>query len=85
MHDFFIEYPFEVIATWSCEKCSFTWEALLLGGNNRYIGQIWNSNTSKVIWSNHLPKEREKATIMLELELVKYSDRHKRLNHKKKN
>lgn len=83
MHEFFIEYPFEVIATWTCEKCIFTWEALLLGENKRYIGQIWDKDTTKVLWSNQLPKEREKAVIMLELELVKRSDRHKKMTHEK--
>ena len=84
MYDFFIEYPFEVVATWSCEHCIFTWQALLLGENNRFIGQIWDSDTSKVLWSNPLPREREKAIIMLELELVKYSDRHKKTTHEEK-
>lgn len=82
-HEFFIEYPFEIIATWACEQCIFTWEALLLGENKRYIGQIWDKDTAKVLWSNQLPKERDKAVIMLELELVKRSDRHKSLSHKK--
>jgi hypothetical protein len=84
MHDFFIEYPFEVVATWTCEQCIFTWEALLLGENTRFLGQIWNNNTSKVIWSNALPRERDKAIIMLELELVKRSDSHKKTAHEKK-
>jgi hypothetical protein len=84
MHEFFIEYPFEVIATWTCEECIFTWEALLLGENKRFIGQIWDSDSSKVIWNNVLPKERDKAVIMLELELVKRSDRHKKMTHKEK-
>ena len=85
MHEFFVEYPFEVIATWACEQCVFTWEALLLGENKRFIGQIWDKDTTKVLWSNQLPKERDKAVIMLELELVKRSDRHKKMTHKKKN
>jgi len=76
-----IEYPFEIVATWTCEECKFTWEALLLGENNRFIGQIWDSDTSKVLWSNNLPKERDKAIIMLELELVKRSDLHKNRTH----
>ncbi len=84
MHEFFIEYPFELIATWSCEECDFTWEGLLLGENKRYIGQIWLKDTAKVLWSNTLPKEREKAVIMLELELVKRSDLHKKRVHDKK-
>ncbi len=84
MHDFFIEYPFEVIATWTCEQCVFTWEALLLGENKRFIGQIWDQDTAKVLWSNPLPKERDKAIIMLELELVKRSDRHKKMTHQPK-
>lgn len=85
MYDFFIEYPFEVVATWSCEQCVFTWEALLLGENNRFIGQIWDSETSKVLWSGPLPKDRDKAVIMLELELVRLSDRHKNTDSRKKN
>jgi hypothetical protein len=85
MYEFFIEYPFEVVATWTCEQCIFTWEALLLGENNRFIGQIWDSDSSKVLWSNNLPKERDKAIIMLELELVRRSDRHKKQTHKNKN
>ncbi len=77
MYDFFIEYPFEVAATWSCEQCAFTWEALLLGEHNRYIGQVWDVDTSKVLWSGKMPKDRDRALIMLELELVRLSDRHK--------
>lgn len=84
MHEFFVEYPFEVIATWACEECDFTWEALLLGENKRYIGQIWDKETSKVIWSSQLPKDREKAEIMLELELVRRSDSHKKRLHNEK-
>ena len=84
MHEFFIEYPFEMMATWSCEECAFTWEALLLGENKRYIGQIWDKDSAKVLWSNPLPKERDRATIMLELELVKRSDLHKKRVHTKK-
>ncbi len=87
MYDFFIEYPFEVVATWSCEQCAFTWEALLLGENNRHIGQIWDDTSSKVLWSGQLPKDVDKAKIMLELELVRLSDRHKNTdnrNNKKK-
>lgn len=84
MHEFFIEYPFEIMATWFCEECGFTWEALLLGENQRYIGQIWYKDTAKVLWSNPLPKERDKAITMLELELLKRSDLHKKRVHNKK-
>lgn len=83
MYEFFIEYPFEVVATWSCEQCEITWEALLLGENNRFIGQIWDSEISKVFWSGPLPKDKDKAIIMLELELVRLSDRHKNTDNRK--
>ncbi len=84
MYDFFIEYPFEVVATWFCEICGFTWEALLLGEKERYLGQIWDQDSAKVLWSSHLPKDRDRAIMMLELELLKRSDLHKNRLHKEK-
>ena len=64
---------------WDCPKCELALEALLLvTGVNRYEGLIRNPAKETILWSNKLPRNREKA-----LEVLKTNFSQKVENHRK--
>ena len=74
--DLEVELPFETFELWNCKECSFLLEALLIGAEGRYQGQIIIPNNTIVIWQGQLPKVKEKAIKLLKENFDKKVERH---------
>lgn len=71
--------PVDYCDLWSCSNCELSLEALLLQmGTLRYEGLIRKVGSQSSLWSNKLPRDRDKA-----LKLLQENFSHKVENHKK--
>lgn len=72
-----VELPFEVVSVWQCEECELFFEALLIGENKRYQGQLRTSGNNAITWQGPLPKDETKARKFLQETLIRKVDTHK--------
>jgi len=72
-----IELPLQESSNWQCTNCELQFDSLLIGENGRYTGQIRTSGNNSVSWQGPLPKDKQKATKLLQETLQRKVDLHK--------
>jgi len=51
--------PQDVVESWTCDRCGGIIEALIVGENGRYQGQVRRGDS--VLWQSSLPRDPKKA------------------------
>ena len=70
--------PVDYHLMWDCSKCGLAFDAFILAPNSRYEGLIRNRKTLAEIWSNKLPRDRNKAIKFLRENLERKVENHKK-------
>jgi hypothetical protein len=70
--------PSEYYETWNCSSCNLVLESILISPGGRHEGIVRNQRTQSEIWTNKLPRDKDKA-----IKFLKQNFQLKVENHRK--